>query len=165
MGKEVVIEFEIKNPKLISINEQYIHPVRKAKSGRYYSYFAKSDYLKEVQAYYKEVLKDKIPDDKIKLLSGFVDCDKSNGISLTIEVGMPLRDIRDNDISNYIKALEDCIVTRTKIDDSRDYEIVAKKSRYESEDFHMMVKITMSTYQLTYYEVLEDEDQYQIRLE
>lgn len=168
MDQEVVIEFEVDNPKLISINEQYIHPVRQTKSGRYYSYFAKSPYLVEVQEYYKDVLKDKISDNDIKRLKDFIDRDKTNGVSLTIEIGIPLRDIRDNDASNFIKSIEDCIVDRTKsckskVDDSCNYEVTIRKSRYESEDNHMIIKIIMKTYGLPdYLHVITDEGQIHI---
>lgn len=143
-------EFEIENPKLISVNEQYMHPVRKTKNGRYVSYFAPSPYLKEVQKFYKDVLSEKIPDEDIEKLKETIST-KDDGVELTIIVGLPRSDILEYDASNFIKALEDCIVSRTKIDDSRHFKVSIEKRNYESEDNRWIVKVVMSSMKILNY--------------
>ena len=143
-------EFEIENPKLISVNEQYMHPVRKTKNGRYVSYFAPSPYLKEVQKFYKDVLSEKIPDEDIEKLKETIST-KDDGVELTIIVGLPRSDILEYDASNFIKALEDCIVSRTKIDDSRHFKVSIEKRSYDSEDNRWIVKVVMSSMKILDY--------------
>lgn len=155
----MVIEFEIDNPKLISVNEQYMHPVRKTKRGSYTSYVCKSPYLKEVQEFYKEVLSEKISDDDIEVLQSEVSSGGGNvGVELTIRVGLPRKDIYEYDISNFIKSLEDCIVARIKIDDSRNLKVSISKNLFESEseDWKLYVKIS-TTSLLNFDSVAEEE--------
>lgn len=155
----LVIEFEIDNPKLISVNEQYMHPVRKTKRGRYTSYVCKSPYLKEVQEFYKEVLSEKISDDDVEDLQSEVSSGGGNvGVELTIRVGLPRKDIYEYDISNFIKSLEDCIVARIKIDDSRNLKVSISKNLFESEseDWKLYVKIS-TTSLLNFDSVAEEE--------
>lgn len=141
--ENVSINFEIDDAKLISVNDQYMHPVRKTKRGRYVSYFAPSPYLKTVQAFYKEVLEEKITDEYIEMFNSALK-DKSRGIKLEIIVGTPPEEFNRSDVSNFIKALEDCIVNRTKIDDSRNFEVSIKKRSYDNEGL-WKVHITLST--------------------
>jgi len=128
------IRFTIDNPKLISVNEQYMHPVKKTKSGRYTSYVVKSPYLKEVQEYYNNLLNEIISDEDIKKLQEEVSDEKLTGLALEIRLGLPRKDIYENDMSNYIKAYEDCISRRLKIDDSRNLLVSIEEQLYESED-------------------------------
>lgn len=122
------IEFRVDNPKLISVNEQYIHPVRKSKSGRYYSYFAPSPYLKEVKKYYKDLLSKTISDnDVIKVNNFFYGDIPGRGICLQMIVGLPENEFYKHDISNYIKAVEDCISERLGVDDSKNTAVSIQK--------------------------------------
>lgn len=149
---KLFIEFEIDNPKLISVNDQYIHPVRKTKNGRYLSYFAPSPYLKEVKAFYEEILKDKISDEDIIKIQDFIaSSDKIYGLSLEIIYGIPLKSIRNDDASNYIKSLEDCIVRRTGVDDSIHYKVSAEKRIFESDDNHWIIRILIRSHELVNY--------------
>ena len=145
------IEFEIERPELISINDQYMHPVRKTKRGSYVSYFAPSPVLKKTQAFYKEILQEKIPQEFIDQVKELVN-DKSCGINFMMEVGLPESELRECDISNFIKAVEDCIVTRTGIDDSRHYTVSAKKSIYDTEDKSWILKISYKTEEVRTYQ-------------
>lgn len=138
------VSFTIEDPKIISVNDQYIHPVRKTKSGRYVSYFAKSPYLKEVQSFYEDSLKDLISDNDIEKFKSFVENDKDNGIQLYIILGIPSSDIRENDASNYIKSIEDCIVSRTGIDDSMNYRVIVEKRKYDNEEGKWILKVVLS---------------------
>lgn len=122
-----MITFSLVNPKLISVNEQYMHPVRKTKSGRYTSYVCKSPYLKEVQSYYSEKLKELISDEEVETLKKEV-VKYDVGVCLEIFVGLPRKEFYEYDVSNFIKALEDCIVSRVKIDDSHNFKVSIIKS-------------------------------------
>lgn len=136
------IEFELTNPKLISVNEQYMHPVRKTKTGRYSSYVCKSPYLKEVQEYYKDKLSVLITDDDIiKLKETSEDVVIPKGISLYIRIGFPKNQLHKHDISNFIKAIEDCISSRIGIDDAYNYNVSIKKTVSKDDNWKMFVRI------------------------
>lgn len=154
--EQLGIEFEIENPKMISINEQYLHPVKKTKTGRYVSYFCASPLLKELQEFYKEILQEKIPDSFVEQLKQII-IDKSDGISLELEIGMPESEILEWDISNFVKAIEDCIVKRMGIDDNRHYYVTAKKTIYESETKAWILKVLYHTTTLEKYSHLNDQ--------
>lgn len=140
--KDVVVEFEVSQAKLISINEQYIHPVKKTKRGRYVSYFAPSPYLKEVKKFYQEILNSKISDEQVKELQDAIGNDKyENGLCLEIVIGIPDNGWKDNDVSNFIKCLEDRLVERIGIDDSRNFKVSAEKRHINSEDYSVQVTI------------------------
>lgn len=142
---EVSIEFEIEDPMLISVNDQYMHPVRKTKSGKYYSYFAPTPYLKKLKSYYEEMLSQKISDSDIEDIKNVINSyegKKEGGIDLSIELGLPLEDVRNHDISNFIKALEDCIVKRTGIDDSRNYKVSIEEKLYANSEGTWMLRVT-----------------------
>lgn len=141
------ISFEIEEPKLLSVNEQYIHPVRKSKRGGYFSYFAPSPALKELQAFYQEVLPEKISDEDIAKLKEYVEQGKDYGLELEIIIGMPIKKLDDADASNLIKSIEDCIVKRTGIDDSKNYRVTVEKAQYEN-DGKFKLKVTLSAYPL-----------------
>lgn len=119
-----MIEFIIKDPPIISVNAMYFHyPVR----GKIRS--IKSDPLKALQKYYEKELKEDISDDDVQLLKTFLEEDKkNNGLMITLEFGLPRKNMRRCDVSNYVKAIEDCIVKRTGIDDKHHLKVVAYKS-------------------------------------
>ena len=137
-----MIEFTLINPKLISINEQYIHPVRKTKRGTYTSYFAKSPYLKEVQQYFEEVLAEKVTEEDICKLKEEVN--ETNGVFLSLKLGLPRKDFYEYDLSNFVKSVEDCLVKRIKIDDSRNVKLDISKVLYNSanNDWRLDVKVS-----------------------
>lgn len=138
----MIIEFELVNPKLISVNEQYMHPVRKSKSGRYVSYVCKSPYLKEVQSYYTDVLSEKISDEDINNLKLEIKNSEALGIDLQIILGVPKSQIHEHDISNFVKSIEDCISTRLKIDDRYNYKVLATKQiNINNDNWYMKVRI------------------------
>lgn len=138
-----MIEFDLINPKMISVNEQYIHPVRKTKNGRYVSYFAKSSYLKEVQSYFDEVLKEKIKDKDVEILVEETSSQDLPGVLLEMTLGLPRKDFYEYDLSNFIKAVEDCLTRRTGIDDNRNVELNVKKVIYETDrdDWKLFIRI------------------------
>lgn len=142
----MIVEFKLINPRLISVNDQYMHPVRKSKSGRYVSYVCKSPDLKEVQQYYSEVLSESIKDEEVQILRDFINENpKGRGLSLEMHLGMPESQIYEHDISNFIKAVEDCISTRLKIDDKYNLSVYISKYVLSSEDtgkWEMKVKVT-----------------------
>lgn len=142
--KEVVVEFTVDKAKLISINEQYMHPVRKTKRGRYVSYFAPTPYLKEVKQFYKEVLSEKITDEQVLELQDALGDKYEEGLSLEIVIGIPDCNWKDSDVSNFIKSLEDRVVERIKIDDSRNFKVSAEKVHVEGEEYS--VRMSISTY-------------------
>ena len=145
------IEIELESPELISVNEQYMHPVRKTKTGKYYSYFAPAPKLKKVQEYFRNELSEKIKDEDIEKLKIFVESSKGCGLKFTMILGLPEVDLREYDISNFIKSTEDCLVTRTGIDDSRHYRIEAEKRLFSSEDNHWMLTIILESIHLINY--------------
>lgn len=130
----MIINFEIKNPLLISTNEAYYHPVRKTKTGRYMSYVCKSESLKKLQEFYKEKLLEAISDKDVDNLRDDLESGITKGVVLELFVGMPEKEIFEHDSSNYIKALEDCIVNRIKIDDSRNHCVSIEKFIYKPTD-------------------------------
>lgn len=127
-----VFEFTLENPVLVSTNDMYRHPVRKTKNGRYVSFFTKTEDLIEMQDFYKEVLQEKISDEVIQQIKDALETDHYDGLELYISLGYT-SGLYTEDISNYIKALEDCIVKRTKIDDSKNLMVSATKYNTTSE--------------------------------
>lgn len=120
--------FLIKKGYMISVNDQYMHPVKKTKTGRWVSYTCKSPSLKAYQKYYKEILDEQIDEDFINALKTWIDEDKSHGLSLEISVGIPKKEIYQHDASNFIKSFEDCLSERLGIDDSRNILVQICKS-------------------------------------
>lgn len=95
-GRHFSISFELINPKLISVNDMYIHPVRKCKDGRYRSYVAKSPYLKEVQEYFKEMLPQHISEVDAAMLKNNLDLSSGfYGLGLMLMVGIPEKEFYD----------------------------------------------------------------------
>lgn len=141
IGYNFSIEFEVFDPKLISVNDQYMHPVRKTKSGRYMSYVCKSPSLKEFQEFYKESLSQLIKEEDINEIQEFLRTTFRSGLCLSIEIGLPPRELYEHDVSNWIKALEDSISTRTGIDDSKNLRVVVEKKYTNDETWWLRVKI------------------------
>ena len=137
---------ELDSAKFISVNEQYIHPVRRCNDGRYRSYVVRSPYLKEVQQFYDEEFK-RIPDEVVKDFQDYVSQSSENGLEIYIEIGMPKSQINENDSSNYIKAVEDCLSERLKIDDSHNITVSASKSivRDTADLWKLRLTITKTT--------------------
>lgn len=150
----VNISFELTDPKLISVNEQYMHPVRKCKNGRYTSYVCKSPYLKEVQSYYSDVLDNVILDSEVESVREFIDKDpKNSGLSLEIYLGIPESEIYDHDVSNFIKAFEDCLSRRLGVDDKFNLKVSISKEEVHGDVWKMKVRIStvhLQTYELVY---------------
>lgn len=139
------IKFGLDNPKLISVNDQYIHPVRKCKDGRYRSYFVKSPYLKEVQQYYKEVLPECIPESEVLKIKKILE-DPDKDLGLTLNIGIPENDFYEHDSSNFIKSLEDCIFTYLGVNDSHDVRVVVNKWKViDSKDWILVVELDVLT--------------------
>lgn len=139
------IRFGLDNPKLISVNDQYIHPVRKCKDGRYRSYFAKSPYLKEVQQYYKEVLSECIPESEVSEIKKILE-DPDKDLGLTLSIGIPENDFYEHDSSNFIKSLEDCIFTYLGVNDSHDVRVVVNKLKIvDSKDWILVAELDVLT--------------------
>lgn len=150
----MVIEFEIVNPKLISTNDMYMHPVKKCKNGRYTSYTCKAPYLKELQEFYQEKLGELIRDEDIEILKSEVS--KDVGVKLEIELGMPKLSIYANDASNFIKSLEDCVVNRIGVDDKYNLEVSIVKTIHESEIDEWILKVRISSVECKIYKFLTD---------
>ena len=143
---DLSLVFEIEKPKIISTNEAYMHPVRKCKDGRYRSYVCKSPDLKDFQEFYKEVLQEKIPDDKVVEFKKYIEESLKNTLDISITYGLPENEIFKHDASNFIKALEDCISTRLGIDDSKNSRVSVTKTVYNSftSDWILRIKIVAS---------------------
>lgn len=154
MIKKIVIDLEVEGPKVVSNNDMYMHPVKKTKSGRYVSYFCKSGSLKSLQEFYSKVFNDQIMEEDIESLKKELE-NPDNGISITFLFGMPASEVYQHDVSNFIKAIEDCVVERTKIDDSRHISVTAAKSIYENKDW--VLSIVIGIIPLLRYEELRDE--------
>lgn len=150
-----IICFEVSCPRMISVNDQYMHPVKKTKNGRYISYTCKSPSLKTFQDFYKEVLEDKISDQDVSQVNSEISESDKRGIDLSLEIGLPFKEIKDHDVSNFIKALEDCIASRLGVDDSKNLSVSIKKSILEDPDWRLRVKI--SVVEILEYERMLDE--------
>lgn len=105
-----VIEFD----SMVSTNDAYFHVAYKKKgTNRLTTHAVKTQELKDFQSTCEEKFKELIPDDIIQELK-----DNFNPITqelqLTSMYYMPLSNYKNSDVSNYIKAYEDCISTRLK---------------------------------------------------
>lgn len=139
--KRYCIAFELVNPKLISVNDMYIHPVRKCKNGKYRSYFAKSPYLKEVQEYFAEVLPECIPESEVVKIKKVLE-NRDKELSLEFIIGIPEKEFYEHDATNFVKAPEDCISKYLGIDDSRNVEVMVGKWKVtNSEDWSLTTTI------------------------
>lgn len=136
-----MIFLEIVNPQLISTNDAYYHPVRKTKSGRYMSYVCKSESLKKLQKFYEEVLSSEISDEDILALKEQLNSLPNLGIKLILKVGTPSKEIFEHDVSNYVKAIEDCLVKRIGVDDSHNTELHIEKQF--SEEWKLQIVISV----------------------
>lgn len=141
MAYNFTIEFEVANPKLISVNDQYMHPVRKTKSGRYMSYVCKSPSLKEFQSFYEEALETLVSNEDVEWFKDYIKSVDRSGLQLSLEIGLPLREIYEHDASNWVKALEDSISTRIGIDDSKNLRVVVEKKYTNDDSWWLRVKI------------------------
>lgn len=153
----MTIYFKVANPKLISTNEMYYHPVRKTKSGRYMSYVCKSENLKSLQEYYKDILPDLIPDATIEDLKRGFDSGEYKGLSLKLCILVPMKELYEHDGTNFIKAIEDCISSRLKIDDSRNLQVSVEKVLSDSDDWSLEVLINTMSQVRTYPDALENK--------
>lgn len=149
---ESIIYFAVKDPRLVSNNDMYMHPVRKTKRGTYVSYFCKSPSLKELSQFYEEVLSTLILEESIEFLKKEVSDGK--GINLKLEIGMPRNELYEHDVSNYIKAIEDCITNRTGVDDRYNLTVSISKSIILSTDW--VLKVTISSQSVEIYQNQED---------
>lgn len=139
----------IDNPKVISTNDMYMHPVRKTKRGSYSSYVVRSPYLKEVQEFYKKILENEITEEQIENLKSQID--KSHGVKLSLLFSICQKDLYEYDVSNLIKAIEDCISRRIRIDDSYNLEVYSSKSFLEDhEEIKWRLKIIIEVKELNY---------------
>lgn len=150
--EKLSLTFEIDSPKIISTNEAYMHPVRKCKDGRYRSYVCKSPDLKEFQDFYNDKLKVLIPDDQVKLFQDYINESFNHTLEIYINYGIPEHDIYNHDASNLIKALEDCISVRLKIDDKKNSKVSVIKTIHNSFVENWKLKVTISTSKLNKYD-------------
>lgn len=128
----IVRSYLIKEGYLISVNDQYMHPVKKTKSGKWTSYTCKSPALKNFQKFYEKKFNEIIPDDDIEFFKKEIESHPLKGLVLSIDVGLPLKELFEHDVSNFIKAFEDCLSTRLGIDDSKNLEVRIRKSVFDS---------------------------------
>lgn len=148
----MTVAFEILSPKVMSTNDMYMHPVRKCKDGRYRSFVCKSPSLKEFQAWYEEKLKECIDDESVTLLQTIVKGGDLNGLSLKIEYGMPENELYEHDASNFIKSIEDCIVKRIGVDDSRNLSVSVEKRVLNNFNGEWALYVEISTMKVDTYD-------------
>lgn len=119
---------------MVSTNDMYFHMPMKSKKrqGRLTTYTIKTPALKEFQKIISDKLKELIPDEFLKSYYEIVSTGYY-GLKILSYYYMPLKNYKVSDVSNYIKAYEDCLVARTKmtkgfvIDDSKNIEYHSKK--------------------------------------
>ena len=139
------IQFILENPEIVSVNEQYLHPV--SKSG--FSYFTKSSKLVKAQRYFAEELPKYISEEDIKSLQEIVTKDMNKGIFISLEFGMGINNLYLRDVSNYIKAIEDCLSEHLQVDDCYNLKVCAEKMKLP-EDIKdpnsQFLRVTISDY-------------------
>lgn len=135
--------FSVSSKKMVSTNDMYFHVAYKRKNtGRMSTHAVKTKELQEMQDSF-------IPSFKILIDKEFVhECvkylkTKLYGLSITTEYYMPLSNYEGSDVSNYIKAYEDCISYALKeydkvLDDKNNLEYLSYKY-CNSEDVWRMV--------------------------
>jgi Holliday junction resolvase RusA-like endonuclease len=136
-----IIDTTIDNPMLISTNDQYMHPVRKCRDGKYRSYFCKSPALKELQDFYKDILLKNISDDIVSEIQESVNNGKC--LSVKFRLHVPSKEFYDHDASNFIKALEDCLSSRIGVDDSRNSHVSIKKIVSPDDIWRLNISVTI----------------------
>lgn len=108
-------EFEFVNSFLVSTNDMYFHVPMKSKrrQGKMTTHAVKTQELKDLQAICSDKLSELIPDSFINLCKDYLD-KKFYGLRITSYYHMPKSNYEGSDVSNYVKAYEDCISVRLR---------------------------------------------------
>lgn len=129
------IDFVIDNlDSMVSNNDMYFYMPMKSKRrpGSMTTHAIRTPALKNFQNVMSEKLRELIPDSFLKLCYDVVS-KGYYGLGIRSYYYMPKSNYNISDVSNYIKAYEDCIVSRTKqskgfiIDDKKHLEYYSKK--------------------------------------
>lgn len=123
----------------VSTNDMYFHMPKKTKNGRMTTYTIKSPELKNFQSTMKGILSEIYPNDILDTLKELVGKNTPYGLSLVMIFLMPPDNYISSDTSNYIKSLEDTIVSYTGIDDRYNIVITAAKGLSYDDDWHIMI--------------------------
>lgn len=131
--------FVVKDIDLVSTNDMYLP--RPMKGGKK-AYLTKSGALRKFQDKMSDFLSKSLTDEVIHKFNESCE-DRQSALKLTIDFHMDRSCFFSDDISNYIKALEDCISRRLGIDDVRNCELHLRKF-YDNESY-VYVKIESYT--------------------
>lgn len=136
------IEFDAKII-LISTNEMYMPGITKYRK----PYMMKTGNLRKFEDEIDGILEKEITDEEItQLKSDLVD--PSVAIAISVDTGMDETDYFRCDTSNYIKALEDAIKYRLKVDDTRNVRLTLNKHLIDENEW--VSHIIIETYKLPY---------------
>lgn len=143
--------FEFDSDWMLSTNDMYIHRPKKLNNNRWSVYTTKSSGLRDFQSMMEEKLKVLITNECIEVLKISLE-NKRYGLCINTVCQMPIHNYEDSDVSNYIKAYEDCISTRLKgdtkkthiLDDKNNLEYHSIKEFIGEGINHWHIKTTIS---------------------
>ena len=137
------VSFELKDIELVSTNEMYMP--RPCKGGRS-AYLTKTSGMRKFEEKVKDILDEVFTDDIVNELTKELE-DPQIAIRFHLHTRMPSESFFKVDSSNMIKALEDCIKVKIKIDDTRNCEVLSTKELIDSD---LEATVTMETYTLDF---------------
>lgn len=143
----MILEYQFEGLEVCSTNSMYIPTKGKGKKG---AYLRKSPYLIKWQTEMKKMFDSEIFHTREELEEfKKIALDESRGILFYLKIGIPiseyatksLDDLKNNDTSNMIKAIEDCFATNIGLDDKYNITIVSQKgyTPYDEWKYNVML--------------------------
>lgn len=144
-----ILKFDFSNKFMVSTNDMYFY-VPYMKGNRKTTHAVKTQALKDLQKICEEKLSELIPDSFINLCREYLD-KRFYGLRIISYYYMPKSNYESSDVSNYVKAYEDCISTRLKgpckknksLDDKNNLEYHAIKYCGKDDLWHIHTEISI----------------------
>lgn len=133
--------FRIEGIHPVSTNDMYFHMPKKTKSGRMTTYAIRTPELKKFQSDMAEYLPKVYPKEVVDEFNKYVIKNGSHGLQYTIVIFMPKENYWKSDTTNYIKALEDTLVSYSGIDDSAHMIITQAKGLSPTDSWSMLIDV------------------------
>lgn len=126
-----------------SSNELYMAVARRRHVG---AYLTKRPEYRKFEADMAEALSKRISEEEINLLKEELESNYKLSIRVELKIGMSETDFYRSDVSNMIKATEDCIKNHIKVDDTRNTIILSEKyilrSSTDIDDWQLDIKLS-----------------------
>ena len=144
-----ILEIQLDNIKLVSVNNMYIiSKYRYKKINRTITSVCRSKEFTVMDDIVSDILDEVLDDNSIRAFKEYLNEDDQRAVRMTFNFHVPLRSFFQSDTSNFPKALEDVIKFKLNIDDCRNTKIIAEK--FLSQDKYWHTNILLEIYELSY---------------